>query len=329
MYLPTIIGLATLCAVPAFASFDGNLNYDSPSRRHPNLGISIPIVSRRSYKRDAIAYRPSELNFTHGIASGDPFPDSVIIWTRIAPSLVSSNSNVTVQGPVPLYNHDTETYIKADANPICVNWKLMPAAGNSTTAVSTGTAYTTGDIDYTVKVRSNLRIMAIPTPSCTDACQVEATGLTPFTAYRYQFTVCGSNKTSPIGLTKTAPAYDADIDQVKLAVFSCSNYRRFPRLLEIAKHVLTVIVSCWLLQRLRKCGKESSARLRGEPQKRTPDVQSDLIGNQVHLGDYIYESAARGPRAHNPPRLLFSLYDYRTRHGQVRCYRPDNAQDED
>lgn len=161
MYILTIVGLAALWALPACASFDGNLNYDSPSRRHPNLGISIPIVSRRSYKRAAIAYKPSELNFTHGIASGDPYPDSVIIWTRIAPSLASSNSNVTVQGPVPLYNHDTETYIKADANPICVNWKLMPAAGNTTTAVSSGTAYTTGDIDYTVKVRSHFLLMAV------------------------------------------------------------------------------------------------------------------------------------------------------------------------
>ena len=156
MYKLAIAGLAALWALPAYASFDGNLNYDSPSRRHPNLGISIPIVSRRSYKRDAIAYQPSQLNFTHGVASGDPYPDSVIIWTRIAPSLVSSNSNVTVQGPVPLYNHDTEIYIQADANPICVSWKLMPTAGNSTTSVASGTAYTTGDIDYTVKVRNSL-----------------------------------------------------------------------------------------------------------------------------------------------------------------------------
>ena len=156
MYKLAIAGLAALWALPAYASFDGNLNYDSPSRRHPNLGISIPIVSRRSYKRDAIAYQPSQLNFTHGVASGDPYPDSVIIWTRIAPSFVSSNSNVTVQGPVPLYNHDTEIYIQADANPICVSWKLMPAAGNSTTSVASGAAYTTGDIDYTVKVSNSL-----------------------------------------------------------------------------------------------------------------------------------------------------------------------------
>lgn len=38
----------------------------------------------------------------------------------------------------------------------------------------------------------------------------------------------------------------------------------------------------------------------------------------MHVGDYIYEGAAGGSRAHQPPRLLFSLFDYRTRHGQYR-----------
>lgn len=41
----------------------------------------------------------------------------------------------------------------------------------------------------------------------------------------------------------------------------------------------------------------------------------------VHLGDYIYEDASTGPRAHKPANKLFTLYDYRTRHGQ---YRTDN-----
>ncbi|KAL8760804.1 MAG: hypothetical protein Q9184_003027 [Pyrenodesmia sp. 2 TL-2023] len=219
------LGLGALLALPAYASFDGNLNYDSPSRLHPRLGIDVPAVSRRSYKRGAIAFQPSELNFTHGIASGDPYPDSVILWTRIAPSLASSDSNVTVEGTVPLYNHDTEPYIRADANPICVNWRVTQATGNntgnsiglnSTTPISSGTAYTTGDIDYTV----------------------EATGLAPFTEYNYQFTVCGSNNASPLGRTKTAPAFDADIDQVKLAVFSCSNYRRFSSPIRTGRGVL-------------------------------------------------------------------------------------------
>ena len=165
------VGLAALVALPAYASFDGNLNYDSPSKRHPNLGIDVPVVSRRSWKRGAVPYKPSELNFTHGIASGDPYPNSVILWTRIAPSAVSSDSDVTVKGPVPLYNHDTEPYVKADPNPICVDWKIMQAAGNNTTnnstnnstrPISSGKAYTTGDIDYTVKVRDTAFAVFIP-----------------------------------------------------------------------------------------------------------------------------------------------------------------------
>lgn len=39
----------------------------------------------------------------------------------------------------------------------------------------------------------------------------------------------------------------------------------------------------------------------------------------IHLGDYLYEGAnPTGERAHKPPRAIFSLYDYRTRHGQYR-----------
>lgn len=49
-----------------------------------------------------------------------------------------------------------------------------------------------------------------------------------------------------------------------------------------------------------------------------PFAEPMLITPQVHLGDYIYEGAERGPRAHNPPRLLFTLGDYRTRHSQYR-----------
>lgn len=246
MYEFVILGLVALLASSACASFDANLNYDSPSRRHPNLGINIPAVSRRSLKRDAVALQPSQLKFTHGVASGDPYPDSVIIWTRVAPSLVSSDSNVAVEGPVPLYSHETESYIKADANPICVEWTITKAADsgiqpiNSTKPanttrpasgdqpVSSGTAYTTGDIDYTVKVRYPSQDTKMMTHAETEESQVEATGLQAFTAYNYQFTVCGSNNKSPVGLTKTAPAEDADVDEVSLAVFSCSNYRTSP-----------------------------------------------------------------------------------------------------
>lgn len=148
---------------PAAASFHGNLNYASPSRRHADLGIDVPHVERRSLKRDAVPHRLEELSFTHGVASGDPWADSVVLWTRAAPTDDSDRSNATVEGTVALYNHDTESYIQADRSPICVDWAVFPYdetwANNDTKAgfagtakeVASGKAYTTSDIDYTIK----------------------------------------------------------------------------------------------------------------------------------------------------------------------------------
>lgn len=148
----TAASLASLTA----ASFDGNLNYLSPSRRHLGLGIDVPKVAKRSLSKRAAPWDPSQLNFTHGVASGDPYPHSVVLWTRVAPSLESDKSNVTVSGYVPLYNHETEQYIKADPNPICVEYRVGTDA-NFTSVVDKGTAYTTSDIDFTVKVRTYIR----------------------------------------------------------------------------------------------------------------------------------------------------------------------------
>lgn len=150
---------SALAPLLAAATFDGNLNYASPSRRseHAFMGIDVPHVARRSLKRGAVAHAADELAFTHGVASGDPLSDRVVLWTRVAPraSPGADASNVTVEGTVPLYNHDTQVYIKADANPICVDWAVFgTGAGKSSSSrpVSKGRAYTTSDIDYTVKV---------------------------------------------------------------------------------------------------------------------------------------------------------------------------------
>ncbi|KAI1434496.1 alkaline phosphatase-like protein [Xylaria sp. CBS 124048] len=251
-----------LQATTVQGSFDGNLNYASPSRRHPILGVDVQHVSRRSLKRGNTVHAPEDLNFTHGVASGDPLADAVILWTRVAPSLASDGSNVTVEGTVPLYNHDTQPYIQADAHPICVEWAIFPEGKSSQSTVASGQALTTSDIDYTVKV--------------------DATGLKPFTAYNYQFTICGSNVKSPVGRTKTAPAANDTVSELRFAVFSCSNF---------------------------------------------PNGYFNVYGNAarkdnqdyfVHLGDYIYETGGGTERAHNPPSLLFTLHDYRTRHGQYR-----------
>ena len=71
----------------------------------------------------------------------------------MAPTMRSDKSNVTVEGNVAYYSHETEKYIKASTSPLCVDWKVGESKNlASSEAVSSGRAYTTSDIDYTIKV---------------------------------------------------------------------------------------------------------------------------------------------------------------------------------
>ncbi len=136
-------------AAAASASWAGNLNYRSPSQRHPALGIAVHKVHKRN--NPASIHPADQLNFTHGVASGDPYPDSVILWTRVAPMMDNDASNVTVEGYAPLYNHDTEQYVEASTSPICVRYTVATDEALQDVATS-GTLYTSSDIDFTVKV---------------------------------------------------------------------------------------------------------------------------------------------------------------------------------
>ena len=189
-----------LFVAAAKADWLGNLNYGSPSNNH-ELAISLPKVKAR---QASTSYMSADaLSFTHGVASGDPYEDSVMIWTRISPTMDNDDSNVTVSGTVPLYNHDTQQYVAASHNPICVEWAVSTNESMDQPTCS-GKAYTSSDIDYTVKV--------------------EVKSLQAFTWYYYQFTVCDSNVKSMVGRTKTAPGPDQDVDSIGVAVFSCSNF---------------------------------------------------------------------------------------------------------
>lgn len=177
MLVNSITWLVLATASTVTASWDANINYQSPSRRHPSLGLDMSKVKKRStgiFKRQQgygnnptyqnggyqgsnpgdSAYSASELNFTHGVASGDPYANSVILWTRISPQLANDDSNVTVEGTVPYYNHDTEEYIRAASKRACVDYKVSTDK-SLRSVVSRGRAYTTSDIDFTVKVRKS------------------------------------------------------------------------------------------------------------------------------------------------------------------------------
>lgn len=108
---------------------------------------------------------------------------------------------------------------------------------------------------------------------------VEVRGLRPARWYWYQFK-CG-NEVSPVGRTRTAPAYDAPLDHLRFAFVSCQHYANgfYPAYMRLAEEDLDFA---------------------------------------VHLGDYIYETVATGVRTHAPEREIVTLDDYRIRYAQYK-----------
>ncbi|EPS41442.1 hypothetical protein H072_4661 [Dactylellina haptotyla CBS 200.50] len=192
-----LLPIITYLTIPlASAYWSSNLNYLSPSSHHPSLGISINRVAKRS--NSGTSYDPAVLKFTHGVASGDPTATSVILWTRLSPITDAADNNGGSIGLEPLYWHGPKLTSTA---PICAEWKVAKDSGMRN-VVSRGKAYTSSDIDFTVKV--------------------EAKGLQPFTRYYYQFNICNSDVKSPLGRTKTAPEENDRVSRVRFAVYSCA-----------------------------------------------------------------------------------------------------------
>lgn len=212
------------------------------NRRHA-LGLAGSMVAAGAMAQgcsSAKTLNPDRVvSFEHGIASGDPLADQVVVWTRVTP--------------------ETE-------GPLAVSYALARDP-QMRRIVKKGTFLTSADRDYTVKVN------------------VE--GLEAGTEYYYRFAV-GAQE-SAVGRTKTLPA--ADIDQVRFAVVSCSNY---PAGFFNAYRALS---------------------------------QMQGIDAILHVGDYIYEYGADGyaadiglklGRVVDPKTEIVSLADYRRRYAQYR-----------
>ncbi|WP_199580479.1 alkaline phosphatase [Blastococcus sp. TBT05-19] len=185
--------------------------------------------------------------FGHGVASGDPLPRSVVLWTRVTPTPAATPGSG--QGPAA----DVEWEVAADPG-----FRRIVRRGS----VRTGPAR-----DHTVKV--------------------DADGLSPATGYWYRFRCAGA--LSAVGRTRTAPAADATVPRLRMAVVSCANLQ-----------------AGWFT-----AYRHLAAR-----------SDLDLV---VHLGDYLYEYApgeyqARDVvvRPHDPATEIVSLSDYRRRHAQYK-----------
>lgn len=178
------------------------------------------------------------VQYLHGVASGDPLADRIILWTRLSTTAAA----------------------------VTVHWEVARDAAFTALAAS-GRTTTDASRDWTVKV--------------------DATGLQPGTRYWYRFAV--GTQRSPVGRTRTLPG--AAVAQVKLAVFSCSNYPA------------------------------------GYFHVYAEAAQRDDLDATVHLGDYLYEyprggyasgQAAALGREVLPATELSTLADYRSRYAQYR-----------
>lgn len=123
--------------------------------------------------------------FLLGVASGDPAPDGVVLWTRLAQTPTSPDG----YGGMP----DT---------PITVDWQVA-ADENFSQVIRSGTAVAVYSSAHTV--------------------HVEVTGLQPATPYFYRFRTGGN--TSPVGRTRTAPAPDAAGTPLTVLTASCAHYQ--------------------------------------------------------------------------------------------------------
>ncbi|TCS43170.1 alkaline phosphatase D family protein [Reinekea marinisedimentorum] len=152
------------------------------------------------------------------------------------------------------------------ANSVSISWEVATDS-NFINLVTNGSTTTSADKDYTVKI--------------------DAAGLSSGTTYYYRFRSNGVY--SATGRTQTLA--EGAVDQVKLAVISCSNYPAgyFHVLNEIARR--------------------------------------DDLNAVLHLGDYIYEYARDGYASSDaaamgrevlPETELFELSDYRTRYALYR-----------
>ena len=119
--------------------------------------------------------------FTLGVASGDPTPEAVILWTRLAPRPLARNGS----GGMP-------------PDPVDVVWEVAE------------------DADFRRVVAQGVETA---TPEHGHTVHADAGGLEPGTSYRYRFRV--GDATSPVGRTRTLPDDDAEVDSFALAVVNC------------------------------------------------------------------------------------------------------------
>ncbi|MFG2623649.1 alkaline phosphatase D family protein [Streptomyces sp. NPDC048473] len=157
----------------------------APSRRTvvkaaAATAVAVPVLGAATTARAADG--PA---FLHGVASGDPLPDGILLWTRVTPA----------PDAVPGSGRGADTPVR---------WEVAEDK-EFARVVARGTTVARAASDHTVKA--------------------DVRGLGPATAYWFRFSAGDGRGTfSPTGRTRTAPAAGAATPGVRFGVVSCANW---------------------------------------------------------------------------------------------------------
>jgi alkaline phosphatase D len=146
--------------------------------------VALAAVPVAGFATNRLLGRLIEYPFTLGVASGDPSPDGVVIWTRLARPMLSSDGALGMPARVV----DVEWEVAADERFTRVEQRGSTAA----------------------------------TPQLNHSVHVEVAGLRPGREYFYRFRVDGH--LSPVGRTRTAPEPGSLAGPLTMCFGSCANY---------------------------------------------------------------------------------------------------------
>ena len=148
------------------------------------LGAALPALSLTDPPERSPVVRALREPFTLGVASGDPWPTSVVLWTRLAPEPLEPDGF----GGMP-------------RRQVVVHWQVAE------------------DASFRHVVRGGY---AVADPDWAHSVHVEADGLAPGREYFYRFRAEGH--LSPVGRTRTAPGAGSMGRDARFGVASCANY---------------------------------------------------------------------------------------------------------
>ncbi|MBY0466494.1 MAG: alkaline phosphatase D family protein [Burkholderiales bacterium] len=156
--------------------------------------------------------------FALGVASGEPRPDSVLLWTRLYPGAPRPGQSATDAEQAAYF--EEKSGLTADQSCI-VSYEVFDDEALKT-PIRKGEFVTHAARGWSVHAR--------------------ITGLRPDRPYWYRFSC--ANAVSPVGRTRTAPIAHANVARLQLALASCQHYEQghYPAHAEMARQDLDFVL---------------------------------------------------------------------------------------